>query len=332
MQISFEEAVRLFEMLPPQSRFSTLHPEFVKIDSLREKHAEPIFFGAQHSDYVYYHGAIKLPIQGTKFYDLQSPYGYGGPIVIGDTKNFVAEIDREHTRWCRTNQIIVEFIRFHPMLDNYEYYYGDIFDDRNTVFVDLTGDINTGYRELTNRRLRVAKKNGVEVARVQCDEFIDAFIPMYEALMRRLSAEQQYFFPVQYYRQLANWEKTILLICYSKEKEPLAAGIFCICGENIEYHLGASNEKGRSDGAMYALIDYAARLGKENGGKVLYLGGGTDRASDNSLLFFKSGFSQMARPYYIGSKVHLPEVYKMWRNDWRCINGHEPDKVLFYRF
>lgn len=333
MLTDYEEAVRIFQRLPLECQYATLHPRFVEIDSLRYESAEPVFFTYQEDRKLFYHAGLKIPIEGTSYFDFQTAYGYGGPVFIDSDDAFMNKCTTFYYDWCSKEQVLAEFIRFHPMLNGTKYYYGDVFVERSTVYVDLAKPLGEEYRTLTKRRLRQAEKAGL---RCSCHDdsikFERFFIPLYEQLMREWQAGDEYFFSHEYYHQLIQWEKSWLLACENDSGEIMAAGIFLYCGNHLEYHLGASTEEGRKSGAMYALIDYAARLGKMEGCTILFLGGGTTNDVDNSLLFFKSGFSDQKRDFYIGCKIHLPIVYDVWRKDWIKKQGKEPDKLLFYRF
>src|SRR6478735_1307981 len=47
---------------------------------------------------------IPIRINNEIYYDIVTPYGYGGPVIIK----------------CEENKIVSEFIRFHPILENAE--------------------------------------------------------------------------------------------------------------------------------------------------------------------------------------------------------------------
>ena len=54
-----------------------------------------------------------------KYFDFQTPYGYGGPLVDGEfsvksQRQFVEQLNA----FCNKNGIVSQFIRFHPMLEN----------------------------------------------------------------------------------------------------------------------------------------------------------------------------------------------------------------------
>jgi len=57
------------------------------------------------------------------FYDITSPYGYGGPLVRSygksDKNLLVNGFIKEFSLFCEKNNIVSEFIRFHPLMENH---------------------------------------------------------------------------------------------------------------------------------------------------------------------------------------------------------------------
>ena len=52
------------------------------------------------------------------YYDIQSPYGYGGPIATTSSPDFWIEAKLEFNKWAKGNRVVVEFLRFHPIINN----------------------------------------------------------------------------------------------------------------------------------------------------------------------------------------------------------------------
>lgn len=57
------------------------------------------------------HFAGKIP-EG-QYFDFATPYGYGGWLIEGDNTEGLFSSYKE---WCKNNDIISEFVRFHPIL------------------------------------------------------------------------------------------------------------------------------------------------------------------------------------------------------------------------
>ena len=49
-------------------------------------------------------------------FDLITPYGYGGWLIEGNGEK--KELFSAYEAWCRANNVVSEFVRYHPMLNN----------------------------------------------------------------------------------------------------------------------------------------------------------------------------------------------------------------------
>lgn len=56
-------------------------------------------------------------IEEGRYFDLATPYGYGGWLIEGDDSEALFD---EYSRWLLKNGIICEFVRFHPILMNHK--------------------------------------------------------------------------------------------------------------------------------------------------------------------------------------------------------------------
>jgi hypothetical protein len=331
MQVDFDLACIVFNVLPKTIKAPQLDPEYVVFDTLRDKTLEPIFFVFQDNDNIFYCAVHKSMVEGTNYYDLQSPYGYGGPIATTQDKLFLDKAWDAYSEWCMDNQILVEFIRFHPILQNWNYYGGDILYNRETVWINLEqDDLMSEYRPRARTSIRKAIKSGLKITWYDGEPFIDIFVPLYYQEMIELQAEEFYMFKKDYFEAIAKWDKAKFAVC-SLDQQILAAAIFIFDGDVMEYHLSASNPEGKRLCATNLILHEAAFLGKNLGFKSLHLGGGTDSKPDNSLLFFKAGFSRNRSHFKIGRKVYRKEEYEQLKRDWQENRQINCDKVLFYR-
>lgn len=56
------------------------------------------------------------------YFDISTPYGYGGPIILsltGDKDQLIKDYEAQFTAYCKANHILCEFVRFHPLLENH---------------------------------------------------------------------------------------------------------------------------------------------------------------------------------------------------------------------
>lgn len=332
MRVDLETAIDVFKSFPPSKRAPSLHPSYIEADAARDATVTPVFYVYNEGQAWFYHGFHLVPVSDTGFLDIQSPYGYGGPISSVDDQVFFSRAWHNYLNWCKDNNVLVEFIRFHPLICNWQYFMGNVFDDRQTVWLDLnTGDLLASYSVRARTAVRKALKNGLQVSWGKSDGCIKKFIDLYTDAMKVLEADQFYMFPDRYFYELLAWERVHLAVC-TFEQEIVAAALFIVEDDFIEYHLSASSSLGKKLSATNLLLHEAALMGQTLGCKALHLGGGTDDKTDNPLFFFKAGFSDLRGSFKIGAYIHHHEAYNNLKFDWLKRYGTVSDRILFYRF
>ncbi len=251
-------------------------------------------------------------IKRGEMFDLTSPYGYGGWIIEGENSSHLFEV---YEKWCVENNIVSEFIRFHPVLQNYkmclsEY---DVVALGNTVTLDLESPeiIWSNITSKNRNVIRKAKKNGVHIYNGRFPYIYKEFKDIYDETMNRDRAKDYYFFEENFYNSIMNDLPYNSQVFYAEyEGEVIAASIMLFENGRINYHLSGSKRKYSSLAATNLLLYETALWGNANGYKTLYLGGGVGSGED-SLYKFKKSFYRKDDLYkfYIGKKIFSQEKY-----------------------
>ena len=320
------EASGHFARLPAARRIATLSPAYVAADAMRDPLLDPVFLLYEDARGFWLHGAHLAAIPNTAHFDLQSAYGYGGPVADCDDPAFLADAWRACEEACREKNILVEFVRLHP-LASWQAYPGTSVPDRQTVAIDVRYDAwRTSYEIRCRTAIRKAMKAGVEVVEQPIQDIAGRFADYYRYGMQRIGATSFYLFSDEYFQAISEVPGLRLLACVLDGKW-LAAGLFLTGGDCVEYHLSATSEYGRQLSATNLLIDAAAQLASDQGLSIVYLGGGTDTSPDNALLRFKASFSPVRLTYCYGYAIHDPATYA----GLRTRASYSGSRVLFYR-
>lgn len=332
MQVDYLTALKVFQQLPDEQKSPYLHPYYVCLDATRDQSLEPVFFVYTEEGKIFYYPFHIAGVPGTEFFDIQAPYAYGGPISSSHDPRFLSRAGSQYLSWCQAKNILAEFVRFHPLLANWRYYPGELQDMRETVWIDLQREeLFPSYTARVRTAIRKAQKNNLRIEWVQTSDYFQAFAEFYTQAMDCLQAEPFYYFSREYFQKLQYWQHSYLAICW-KDESTVAAALFLKEAHIMEYHLSAANSNGKRFNASNLIIHQAAIKARQLNCRALCLGGGTDNRSNNSLLFFKAGFSKQRACFRIGKIIHAPEAYKRMQEDWRAVYGRCNDKVLFYRF
>lgn len=315
-----------FNNLPLDRQIATLSPEYIVADAARDRSLQPVFALYVDSRGFWLHGAhwATIPMRAGR-YDIQSPYGYGGPVTDCDDAAFLADAWTCYQRWCREKGAVVEFVRLHP-LATWQHYLGVVVPDRQTVVVDLAGvGLRERYETRCRTAVRKAEKAGLVVREYPVNAIASIFPEFYREGMTRIGASSFYCFHDEYFQCLAALKNVHLFVC-ELDGVWMSAGLFLSGGSCFEYHLSATTIEGRALSATNLLIDAAATVAQQAGKKWLYLGGGTDSSDSNPLLRFKEGFSSIRRLYNYGYAIHDKAYYHSLQAEYP-----ESNRVLFYR-
>ena len=163
---------------------------------------------------------IPEKIDGKTYYDLITPYGYGGPIIenlTGNKEKLISEFENEFSKYAKENNIVSEFVRFHPIIKNYEDFgkmYNSIYM-RKTLGTNIEkydDPVQAEFSKSSRKTIRQILKQGVTYRIIENPENLDEFKRIYYLNMERKSAEEYYFFDDNYFNLiLKNFKNNIIL-------------------------------------------------------------------------------------------------------------------------
>ena len=259
--------------------------------------------------------AFKGSLSHGKYFDWNTPYGYGGPLADVDRLTDAQQSDfrKELYALASDKKVITQFVRFHPLLQNQLVCDKVIENDyiKDTIFINLdTQEDLMIQMDSKNRNLiRKAMKNDI-VVKHDSGNYINEFKKIYETTMDRDRARSFYYFPESYYEYMKEnmGFETEYFYAY-KEGVIVAASVFFYNEKYMHYHLSGNLVEYRTFAPTNLLLYEAANWGREKGIKALHLGGGV--GIEDSLFHFKKQFNKNGRiPFYIGRNIFMPEKYQ----------------------
>lgn len=330
-EVTYDEALNAFDSFDNEIKFPGIHPYYVITDAKRDNRLSSHFFIHKSNTDTFYYPFHVCDIDGKQWKDIQPPYGYGGPIASTTDPEFLENAWINFDIWCAENQILAEFIRFHPVAKNEVFFNGAPIIDRETVYINLqVDDLINQYDIRVRTAIRKAIKSGLHIEWWDPSPFLSEFSPIYKKSMENLGADSFYLFNEKYLESLVQWQNAYLGVCLFNS-EVIATAIFINAGTKSEYHLSAQNQLGRKFSATNLLLHEASIKMKELGYQSLHLGGGTNTDPHNPLLFFKSGFSNLRALFKIGGRIHKPMEYDLFKKEWIKNTGKNTNRILFYR-
>jgi hypothetical protein len=260
-----------------------------------------------------------------ELFDVTSVYGYGGPVFSHKDmpSEFINTFSTSLISILHDMHIVSLFSRLHPLIllnpsfDNY-------FTRKvigQTVSIDLTiskEDKCARYRTDHRQGIKRLKREGFSCMEDTELTYLDDFVRIYHETMSRVDAHPHYYFDKSYFESLLkNMNGMMHLFACMKGEEVACMGVFSLCNGIVQYHLSGSCSRFRKYAPMKLLIDFVRDWGSKHGAHTFHLGGGVGSKED-SLLDFKSGFSNQRHEYSVWEKILMPEEYKLL-----CDNKHD---------
>ena len=264
---------------------------------------------------------VPISIDDTVYYDLITPYEYGGPVILeceeGERAKLVGEFEAAFGRYCRENNIVSEFVRFHPLIDNARDFQGcyQVSYSRSTVgtnLKDYEDPFMDEFSKSARRVIRRALRAGVEHRVIETPEDLGTLQKIYYETMDRNRASDFYYFGDEYFADCVRLlRKNLVLVEAVYQGKVIAAGLYFAYKPFIHAHLSGTLTDYLYLSPAYVLR-YAMMLwGKERGYDLIHHGGGTTRSKNNSLYRFKKRFGKNTDfAFYVGKRVWNEEVYR----------------------
>jgi hypothetical protein len=329
-QLALHEATEVFQTLPAQWQLASLHPRMVQVDAEKDPLLCPVHWCFQVDDYCFIHSFQLANNPGLAVRDIQSAYGYGGPLSNTSAPEFLKAAQIAFVGWARENNVIAEFLRFHPLVPHANWYSGEVVSNRETVHIDLTKGLFEQYQARRRTDVRRFMESNVKVDRVPPQTMRDVFPELYKQNMDQIVASKDYYFSDRYFDALFRFGGTECWLAYS-DNEVVAGAVILVSAQAkvAEYFLGAKTPGSDRHRAMIGLLHLAALHYQSLSFRYFYLGGGRSANPTDSLLFFKKGFSSLTGEYQIGTRVFDPISYA--RLKAALPKKAETGRILFYK-
>ena len=255
-----------------------------------------------------------------ELYDIVTPYGYGGPMIVelkeGCKENLVQSFHEDFSNYCARENIVAEFVRFHPIVENaldFKEIYHPVWD-RNTLGTDLKSfedPVQSEFSKHCRKNIRQALNKGVSFRTIYQPESLADFQKIYYATMKRNDAADYYYFDDEYFSNcLQFYREHILLIEALFEGKVIAAGMYFLYNKTIHVHLSGTLSEYLYLSPAYVLRYALTCWGKEHGYELIHHGGGRSNAEEDSLYLFKKQFATHTKfDFYVGRKVWMPDKY-----------------------
>jgi Acetyltransferase (GNAT) domain len=288
--------------------------EYVVLDALLSG-GTPAAFWYREREQVLLLPLIFREVPGSDVRDAVSPYGYPAPVSNAGPADtgFWERACRAMVETLRAHGIVTAFVRLHPFLPaplDVLNQVGAVVLHGETVSVDLTLGTEEMWRETRSdhrNHINRARRQGMTVV---FDDWslLDDWVAVYHGNMRRLGASEYFFFPAEHLSALheAVGDRMHLAVAIA-DGEVVGGNTFFEYRGIVQGYISSSRRANKSypDELLY---DEVRKWSKSRGNTIFHVGGGVGGRND-SLFFFKAGFSTGRHPFHTWRVVNDPDAY-----------------------
>jgi len=263
---------------------------------------------------------IKRPVpwlvHGEQYYDVLTPYGYGGPVVVEGiaSQELLFGYYAAWSAYCHKNGIAAEFIRFH-LFDNTDLrdaFPGEIVHISDNVVRRLDDTMDVMWMEFEHKvrkNVKKAQSNGLTVTADVTGTELDAFLNIYYSTMERNNAKDCYYFDRAYFQSIIDTLPGRFMFFHVWHKDTIVSTELVLCsGRYVYSFLGGTLDEyypmRPNDLLKYEIIKWS----RETGHEAFILGGGY--CGNDGIYRYKKAFAPGADvPFYIGRIIHNQYIY-----------------------
>ena len=249
-------------------------------------------------------------IESGKFYDLITPYGYGG--FWGDVSDW-DRLNQEYRKYCLDNGYVCEFVRFELFNEYYKHYDGEVETRTHNVVRNLSMSIDDmwmDFKQKVRKNVKKANANGLKCIIENNGEYLEDFLRIYYGTLDRTDAEDEYYFGERFYRDLNKLKNNVMSFHVVYEGKIISTELVIYGAENAYSYLGGTDREyfnlRPNDFLKYEIIKWA----KEKGLKNFVLGGGY--GTDDGIYQYKLSLAPKGvYDFYIGRNIFDEKAYEM---------------------
>ncbi len=249
----------------------------------------------------------KLPTN--TWFDLSTPYGYGGFWVEGGEYEAVSEA---YDNYCQEKGFVSEFVRFHLFSDYKPYFNGLTEATTHNVVRSLDlplGEIMRDFEHKVRKNLKRAVASDLDIEIDTSGARLDDFLNVYYSTMDRTKAMENFFFSSEFFEAFNEMEGNYVYFHVLSGGQIISSELVLYGSENCYSFLGGTNHDffhlRPNDFLKYEIIKWA----KEKGLKQFILGGGY--GDDDGIFKYKKSLAPNGVcDFYIGKKIYNEDMYE----------------------
>lgn len=241
-------------------------------------------------------------VEEGRFFDLITPYGYGG--FWGNISDW-DKLNETYNDYCKENNYVCEFVRFELFSDYYIHYDGEVESRTHNVVRNLEIPLDEmwmDFKQKVRKNVKKACSFGLEIIIEPTTDHLEDFLRIYYSTMDRTDADGEYYFSKQFYERIAEIKDNIMFFHAVYQGRIISTELVIYGTENCYSYLGGTDREyfdvRPNDYLKYEIIKWA----KDKNLKNFVLGGGY--GADDGIYKYKICLAPHGQQeFYIGRKI-----------------------------
>jgi len=270
-------------------------------------------------------GRLESLVEPGQWFDLVTPYGYGGFLVEGSIN--WGNLRREYSKFCDEQSVVCEFVRF--FLDSeYAYHFsGSTRIAMSNVVRSLSlseEEIWSDYEHKVRKNVKKAARAGLQFEVDTAGDRLDDFLRIYYGTMGRTGASEEFFFSSDFFDDLKQLEENVAWVHVLHDDKVVSSELVLLDSDRAYSFLGGTDsgyfEMRPNDFLKHGVILWA----RSQGLRCFVLGGGY--GSDDGIFRYKRSFAPSGvSDFRVGSITYDPLAYARL-----CSLSAAPDNVKYF--
>ncbi len=288
-----------------------------------EQSAVAVMFKRDIAECEYFKGVLSKG----KYFDLISPYGYGG--FLGEHGVTERMLD-EYAGFCRENHFVCEFVRFELGGDYRKKYKGEVETRTHNVVRSLEMPIDEmlmDFEHKVRKNIKHANRENLRILIEENDDHLEDFLRIYYGTMERNDANDSFYFKRDFFETMNELTGHYIYVYVIYQEKIISAELIIFGTENAYSYLGGTDKEYFNVRPNDFLKFEAIKWLKERGLKNFVLGGGY--GMDDGIFRYKKSLAPNGIvDFYIGRNIFDKGLYDELTKERRA-SGEDLEEGFF---
>lgn len=276
---------------------------------------------------------IPSEIDNQLYYDIITPYGFGGPVVIESFNKEVLlnEYFEAFHEYCLKNNIVSEFIRFHfsDNTDVMSKFNGETNLIHSVICRDLMKPLTQDIEPRLTKDVIKAENYGLTIEFDYSGHSQRDFLKIYTETMNRNQAEDFYYIKKEFLDKLQDMLEGHFLYANTRLDGEVIASRLIIFDNKYGYYFLGGNAKEFYKYKNGTFLDFKLLSELKANGLNYYVFGGGHKGQDGIYRYKKKFDTKGDIPFYVGKKIHMSKEYD-YLTLLRKLKGNFNTDTLFF--